>query len=85
MSTLRASPYNLISNETVIVRVIATNAYGDSLATNATGAVIYSYPDAPINLANDAAVTSDTAIKIMWTQGFYNGGLDVLDYSVYYD
>lgn len=66
LSTLRASPYNLISNETVIAKVVATNIYGDSPATNGSGAIIYSYPDAPINLANDPAVTSDTAIKIMW-------------------
>jgi hypothetical protein len=51
----------------VLAKVTATNFYGESIATNATGAVIYSYPDAPINLANDPRVTSDTAIKIMWT------------------
>lgn len=85
LSTLKQSPYNLVSNETVYVKVTASNVYGESIATFTSGAVIYSYPDAPINLANDASVTSDTAIKITWTQGYYNGGLQVLDYAVYYD
>jgi hypothetical protein len=31
-----------------------------------SGAVIQVVPDAPINLANDPTVTSDTVIKIMW-------------------
>jgi len=44
--------------------------YGDSIFSVAgNGAVIWVVPDAPINIANDATMSSDKMIKITWTQG----------------
>jgi len=66
--------------------VISTNFYGDSIFSVAgNGAVIWVVPDAPINIANDAATSSDKIIKITWTQGSSNGGSEIIDYSIYYD
>jgi hypothetical protein len=42
-------------------------------------------PDAPINLANDADVSTATQIKITWDDGVFNGGKIVTDYRVTYD
>jgi hypothetical protein len=42
-------------------------------------------PDAPISLANDPTVTTDTVIRFTWTPGVSDGGSSVIDYSVYYD
>jgi len=42
-------------------------------------------PDSPVNLANDAATTTDTVIKFTWDDGASNGGTSVLDYDIYYD
>jgi hypothetical protein len=42
-------------------------------------------PDAPINLQNDPSTTSDTVIRLTWTQGLSDGSTPVLDYDIYYD
>jgi len=39
-------------------------------------------PDAPINLANDAEVTSAYQVGLSWNEGVYNGGSSVIDYQV---
>jgi hypothetical protein len=42
-------------------------------------------PDAPINLTNDEATTSETVIRFTWSNGSSNGGNTIIDYTVYYD
>jgi hypothetical protein len=42
-------------------------------------------PDAPISLANDPLVTTDTVIRFTWSDGSSDGGSSVIDYTVYYD
>ena len=42
-------------------------------------------PDAPISLTNDPDTTSDTLIRLTWSDGANNGGTSVIDYTVYYD
>ena len=49
-----------------------------------TGAVILTNPDAPLNLANDPAVTLATQIGLTWTIGVNEGGSPVIDYQVTY-
>ena len=39
-------------------------------------------PDAPINLANVAAVTTAYQVGLTWQEGPYNGGTPVIDYQV---
>jgi len=70
----------------VNVKIISVNIYGDSVYSEVGyGALIQQVPDAPINLANDPTVTSDSVIRFTWSQGLSNGGAEVIDYSVYYD
>lgn len=49
------------------------------------GAVILTYPDAPINLIEVVANRTPTSITIEWVEGAANGGTTVLDYRVTYD
>jgi len=42
-------------------------------------------PDAPIDLQNDLAVTSDTTVGISWRNGASDGGASVIDYRISYD
>lgn len=42
-------------------------------------------PDAPVNLANDVSVTSDSVIGFTWSDGLSNGGQAILDYRVSFD
>lgn len=86
LSVLQASPYFLVMDESVQVKVISTNFYGDSPISEAgNGALIWVVPDAPINLQNDADTTDAFNIRFTWTEGIENGGTEVLDFIVYYD
>jgi hypothetical protein len=67
------------------VKVIATNFYGDSPFVISEGGMIFTIPDAPVGLENDAAITTSSVIKIKWSAGTSDGGSQVLDYSVVYD
>jgi hypothetical protein len=59
IGVLTAEPYNLLKGNSVMVRVIATNFYGDSPYSPAgQGAVMIIVPDAPLNLSNNLAVTN---------------------------
>jgi len=51
VSVLRAAPFSLEWGSSVFAKVVAINAYGDSLASVAgNGAVITTNPDQPTNL-----------------------------------
>jgi hypothetical protein len=68
LSTLKASPFLLNKGNSVYVKIISVNFYGDSVYSNlGNGAVIQNVPDAPYNLENDPTTTSDTVIRITWT------------------
>jgi hypothetical protein len=86
LATLRASPYNLVLDDSVYAKVISVNVYGESgESTEGNSALIQYVPDAPINLANNPTVTLDTIIGFTWTDGASNGGTAVIDYDIYYD
>jgi hypothetical protein len=42
-------------------------------------------PDPPINLANNALLSSGDTISIFWSAGAMDGGTPVIDYTVSYD
>jgi hypothetical protein len=85
LSTLRASPFNLVQGNSVFAKVIATNLYGDSLLSSAgNGALVQVVPNAPSSLANNAAVTTRSKIGITWTV-VNNGGSTIIDYRISYD
>jgi hypothetical protein len=86
LAKLIIAPYNHILDESVWVKIIAENLYGDSLISEAgNGGLVKLVPDAPVNLANDPSITSDNRIKFTWQQGASNGGDTVLDFDIYYD
>jgi hypothetical protein len=88
LDTLKAPPFNLQQGDTVNVKVRSKNVYGTSESTvtiSDDSVVIKNVPDAPINLANDPTITSDTTVKFLWDEGFDDGGSPVIDYAVYYD
>ena len=42
-------------------------------------------PDAPINVADNTAVTSDSIIGFTWEDGAIDGARPVIDYRLSYD
>lgn len=85
ISTLRTSPYSLAWGDSVYVIVTATNVVGTSLASpEGNGAILLTYPDPPVSLANDVAVTTEMTIGITWSEGAANGGTPVIDYRISY-
>lgn len=86
----------MIKDESVVVKIISENFYGDSPYSDANnGAVIQLVPDAPVNLTNDPVETDAFSIRFTWEDGASDGGIlglsaadggiDVIDYDVYYD
>jgi hypothetical protein len=66
--------------------VSATNSYGESaLSESGNGATIVLVPSAPVNLANNLAVTTKSVIGITWKNGASTGGSPLIDYQVLYD
>jgi hypothetical protein len=84
--TLKASPYLLVKDDSVMVKIISVNVYGESdYSSQGSGAVIQLVPDAPISLANDPLTTTDIVIRFTWSDGISDGGIAIIDYTVYYD
>lgn len=56
---LKNAPFNLPWGSSIYAKVTAVNVYGNSLeSVEGNGAKILTVPDAPVNLANNAALTS---------------------------
>ena len=80
-----ASPYSLNWGDSVFAKVMATNVVGSTTdSSEGNGAIILTYPDQPVSLAEDTATTSATTIKITWSAGSADGGTPVIDYRVSY-
>jgi len=80
---LRSAPFYLTWGSTVIVRITASNINGNSVVTTSgSGAVILTYPDAPVNLQTLIQYTSGTQISLSWLQGAQNGGSAIIDYTL---
>jgi len=85
ISTLVAAPFNLQWGSTIYATISAVNIYGTSvISTSGSGAVIVTVPDAPMNLANNVALTTGSMITITWAQGLSNGGAAVIDFIISY-
>jgi hypothetical protein len=81
LSKLTSAPFSLLKGYGIYIKVIATNAYGDSPISDAgNGGLIVFVPDAPIALANNFAVTSKSVISFTWSPGTSNGGTPIIDY-----
>ena len=80
------APYSLLLGNDILARVVAINAYGDSVVSAiGGGAVILLTPDAPVSLANIPSFTRDNQIGLAWDNGASNGGTVIIDYEVQYD
>lgn len=61
--------------------MIAKNAVGVSLISSVgNGAILLREPDAPLNLSNDALITTAAQIGLTWEDGVEDGGTSVIDY-----
>lgn len=86
ISTLRQAPFSLEWGSGVYVKVVATNIYGDSIESDiGNGAMILTYPDAPVSLAELYSERTATSLGLQWIEGPANGGASVFDYIVSYD
>lgn len=49
--SLRSAPFNLVWGDSVHAKIVAVNIYGDSIDSEVgNGAIIITYPDAPLYL-----------------------------------
>lgn len=81
-----AAPFNLPWGSSVYAKIVATNAYGNSLSSDfGNGAIILTNPDAPTTLQNNLSISRATQIGITWVEGAKNGGTPVIDYTITYD
>jgi hypothetical protein len=86
LTVLYAPPFNMVMGDHIYAKIVAFNDYGDSFESiPGDGAAVVFLPDAPYNLANNAAITDATNIGLVWTEGASDGGRPVLDYTVWYD
>jgi hypothetical protein len=83
---MRLAPFSLEWGTSIVVKIRAYNFYGDSETSDpGNGAVIITYADAPLDLAEVVASRTPTSITITWNEGFENGGSTVSDYRIWYD
>jgi hypothetical protein len=76
----------MVLGDHIYAIITAYNDYGDSFeSVPGDGAAVVFLPDAPYNLANNAAVTSATTIGLIWTEGDSDGGMPILDYKIWFD
>lgn len=86
LSVLTSSPYNLLTGYSIVIQVVAINAYGNSsISIAGSGGLIQVVPDAPINVVNNVLITTNSVISFNWTNGLSNGGSSIIDYRITYD
>lgn len=60
LTVFYTTPFNMVLGDHIYVKVTASNLYGASLeSVPGDGAAVVFLPEAPLNLANNAAVTGD--------------------------
>ena len=83
VSTLRAEPYSLEWGSSVYAKIVATNAYGDSVASQAgNGAKILTAASAPTDFVRNKGQRSTTTLGFSWTAPSSLGGAPLIDYRV---
>ena len=69
----------------IYANVIAINIYGDSRESSAgSGGKILTKPDAPLSLVNVPSITSANKIGISWAKPGFDGGSEIVDYTIEY-
>jgi hypothetical protein len=80
------STYQHPWGSSIYAKVRAYNLYGYSAESDlGNGAIILTYPDAPINVQETIASRTATSISLSWSAGVSNGGAFVEDYRISYD
>ena len=75
----------LTPNVVYSFKVESRNSFGYSNAQSNTVYILAaSLPDSPINLANNAAVTTAGVVGLNWDDGAYDGGSPIIDYTIYF-
>lgn len=86
MNTLKTTPFEIVWGDHIWAKVVAINDYGYSEESDpGNNAQIITYPDAPLNFAEDYSLRTATSASLTWLQGSANGGSPVIDYQVVYD
>lgn len=86
IASLIAAPFNLPWGSSIYVKVTATNVVGSSgISDEGNNAIILTYPDEPINLANLPLITDSIKIGLTWADDAENGGTPIIDYRIWYD
>lgn len=76
--TLMATPYKLEWGDSVYTKLIAYNKYGDSeLSEAGNGAIIITFPDAPVDLVETVASRTASSITFTWSDGLKDGGSSI--------
>jgi hypothetical protein len=64
---LRGTPFNLPWGSNIHAKVVATNLYGDSIESEVgNGALMITFPDAPINFSEDLSKRTASSIGFTW-------------------
>ena len=64
---LRSTPFNLPWGSNIHAKVVATNLYGDSIESEVgNGALMITFPDAPINFSEDLSKRAASSIGFTW-------------------
>jgi hypothetical protein len=83
VSTLRGAPFSLAWGSSIYAKVQAYNFYGDSQVSEpGNGAVIITFPDAPIELIETVASRTSSSITFSWSLGENDGGNTVKDFRI---
>jgi hypothetical protein len=85
IASLRASSFQLLWGSSIYAKVVAINLYGESVASEpGNGAIILTFPDVPLNTAENYSLREAYQLAITWEEGAANGGTPVIDYRVKY-
>jgi hypothetical protein len=84
LTTLRADPYYLVLDDSIFIKIVSINSYGESIISQpGNGAKLQLVPDAP-TISNNVDITSATNIGLVFTPGASDGGTEILDYRLYF-
>jgi hypothetical protein len=68
VAALRTAPFNLDWGDSVKVKIVATNSYGDSLVSELGGdAILVTTPGAPISVTEVYADRSKSTLALSWS------------------